>query len=305
MALQTSGQISLNDVNVELGNSGTAQIDMNDAAVRGLFDIASGEIEMADGYGKSDSSPIAVNHTQTTISNGNWTSGGTQGFGYGEYTINLGPAHAGRRILICIGAKNTKTQGVSATGTGVLYDVTVGGVAAPSIAPFTEAQAIGNDAFVNMYLSGVVATGTSATVRFNLYADDNSRQVTWEGVLAVYALSNASATIEDWSLGYDNNPTNDTTWQQTASLDVIEGGAVVALGQYKSSDPTQTVTTFPTGFDSAAADYRANEDNRTFMVGDHDLVAADETGRAYAVNHTNASAQNAEGNVLFVSFTPA
>jgi len=53
MALPASGQITLNQVNVELGLSGTAQIGMNDAAVRGLFGIASGEIEMSDGYGKS------------------------------------------------------------------------------------------------------------------------------------------------------------------------------------------------------------------------------------------------------------
>ena len=53
MALPGSGQITLNQVNVELGLSGTAQIGMNDAAVRALFGIASGEIEMSDGYGKS------------------------------------------------------------------------------------------------------------------------------------------------------------------------------------------------------------------------------------------------------------
>tara|TARA_R110002126_G_scaffold95593_1_gene224493 strand:- start:1349 stop:2275 length:927 start_codon:yes stop_codon:yes gene_type:complete len=53
MALPASGQITLNQVNVELGLSGTAQIGMNDAAVRALFGIASGEIEMSDGYGKS------------------------------------------------------------------------------------------------------------------------------------------------------------------------------------------------------------------------------------------------------------
>ena len=53
MALPSSGQITLNQVNVELGNSGTAQIDMNSAAVRGLFGVASGQISMSDGYGKS------------------------------------------------------------------------------------------------------------------------------------------------------------------------------------------------------------------------------------------------------------
>ena len=57
MALPASGQISLNDVNVELENSGTAQISMNDAAVRALFEISSGEIEMSDGYGKAAFTP--------------------------------------------------------------------------------------------------------------------------------------------------------------------------------------------------------------------------------------------------------
>jgi hypothetical protein len=53
MALPASGQISLNDVNVELGNSATAQIGLGDAAVRGLFGVASGQISMSDGYGKA------------------------------------------------------------------------------------------------------------------------------------------------------------------------------------------------------------------------------------------------------------
>ena len=58
MALPSSGQITLNQVNVELGLSGTAQIGMNDAAVRALFGIASGEIEMSDGYGKSSETTL-------------------------------------------------------------------------------------------------------------------------------------------------------------------------------------------------------------------------------------------------------
>lgn len=60
MALPSSGAISLNDVNVELGNSGTAQISMNDAAVRGLFGVASGQISMSDGYGKSNQFEFSI-----------------------------------------------------------------------------------------------------------------------------------------------------------------------------------------------------------------------------------------------------
>ena len=77
MALPASGQITMNQVNVELGNSGTAQIGMNDADVRGLFGIASGEIEMADGYGKSSEYVLTnegtingqSNRKQITVSN--------------------------------------------------------------------------------------------------------------------------------------------------------------------------------------------------------------------------------------------
>ena len=53
MALPSSGAISLNNVNVELGNSGTAYITMGSAAVRGLFGVASGAISMSQGYGAS------------------------------------------------------------------------------------------------------------------------------------------------------------------------------------------------------------------------------------------------------------
>lgn len=60
MALPSSGAISLNDVNVELGNSATAQIDMGGAAVRGLFGVASGAISMSDGYGKSSQFEFSI-----------------------------------------------------------------------------------------------------------------------------------------------------------------------------------------------------------------------------------------------------
>lgn len=60
MGLPASGAISLNDVNVELGNTATAQIDMNSAAFRGLFGIGSGAISMSDGYGKSSQFSFSI-----------------------------------------------------------------------------------------------------------------------------------------------------------------------------------------------------------------------------------------------------
>ena len=66
MTLPASGAISLNNVNVELGLSGTTSINMNQATVRTLFAKASGAISMSDGYGKSNAkvvSSIAVSGT--------------------------------------------------------------------------------------------------------------------------------------------------------------------------------------------------------------------------------------------------
>jgi len=66
MALPASGAISLSAVNTELGLSSTATISLNDAAVRTLFGVASGAIDMDDGYGKSNRVAIAVTYSTNT-----------------------------------------------------------------------------------------------------------------------------------------------------------------------------------------------------------------------------------------------
>ena len=49
-----SGQISLNDVNVELGVAGTTTISMNQTNVRTLAGVPSGQISMSNLQGKSN-----------------------------------------------------------------------------------------------------------------------------------------------------------------------------------------------------------------------------------------------------------
>jgi hypothetical protein len=91
MALPASGAISLNDVNVELDLSATAAVSLNDAAVRGLFGVASGAINMADGYGKSNLFQFSV-----TTNQGNFnissaaTAAGWDGVASLEMTIDAG-----------------------------------------------------------------------------------------------------------------------------------------------------------------------------------------------------------------------
>ena len=49
-----TGQIGLSDVNAELGNSPSAQINMGSSDVRGLADVPSGAIAMSNLQGKSN-----------------------------------------------------------------------------------------------------------------------------------------------------------------------------------------------------------------------------------------------------------
>jgi hypothetical protein len=68
MTLPVSGPISLNNVNVELGLSGTTSINMNQASVRTLFGVPSGAIAMSDGYGKANQFSFTISSDTT---NGN------------------------------------------------------------------------------------------------------------------------------------------------------------------------------------------------------------------------------------------
>lgn len=76
MALQTSGQISLNDIHVEAGGSSGTACTINDSDIRGLIGGASGAArDFADFYGASATPSVSAGTAITLVSDGVITSG--------------------------------------------------------------------------------------------------------------------------------------------------------------------------------------------------------------------------------------
>ena len=107
MALPAAGNsISLQQVNVELGNTGTDAINMGSSAVRTLFDVSSGAIDMSDGFGKSATYDVEYMVVAGGGGAGNRRGGGGGGGGYRvsdafaltpgtQYTVTVGAGGAG------------------------------------------------------------------------------------------------------------------------------------------------------------------------------------------------------------------
>ena len=65
MTLPASGPISFNNINVELGVSGTTQASLGQASYRTLAGVASGAISMSNFYGKSNQFAFTISSNQT------------------------------------------------------------------------------------------------------------------------------------------------------------------------------------------------------------------------------------------------
>jgi hypothetical protein len=114
MALQPSGPISFNNINVELNFTGTAQLSLGSAAARGLAGVPSGQISMSNFYGKSN---ILYSGTVTA---GQSTVGPVKGDPYQEYGFidSSYPTFGGSRDPLASGSISNSTFPV--TGSSII-----------------------------------------------------------------------------------------------------------------------------------------------------------------------------------------
>lgn len=139
MALPGSGAISMNAVNVELGLTATAQISLNDAAVRTLFVKPSGAISLNDGHGKSNVTAAITNKTATAQSvapsgvTATYTlaNTGVASYSFWNGSSNTTPAISGEWLTVGTGADfecfctlNSGTLNSGTTGTWMALSTT-------------------------------------------------------------------------------------------------------------------------------------------------------------------------------------
>ena len=143
MTLPASGQISLNQVTVELSRSGTTTISLGEAAVRALAGVPSGAISMSDLWGKSYvvftpdggttvgtavylSDDVAYQEAQITIScsqNATWTYTLTSTSGTGTEFVSISSGSVSTNIIFELNTVDGniafRQWSVSATSGGV------------------------------------------------------------------------------------------------------------------------------------------------------------------------------------------
>ena len=168
MALQSSGTITLADVNVELGVASTTTRSLNDSAVRTLFGVASGAISMSNGYGKANRAALSYtfsSHTANASLNVTSISGYVAGKSDITITVNSG---------IYLYSTSTANAGLTLTGGSAGDTITLvnngfilgqggaGGIASPATAPTAGGTALSlafNTTINNTNASAYIAGG--------------------------------------------------------------------------------------------------------------------------------------------------
>lgn len=176
MALQSSGAISLLDIQGEFGGSAPIGINEYYGAASGI--PASGQISLNDFYGASSAPTLSY---VTTV--GNQTTGSSP---ISMGTVSLGATAANRYTILCIGSIANSA-----------FTATIGGLSCTSI---VQVKYSGDDSYVGILICDTSSLGTSANITI-----DNNTYINRPGV-SVYRVVNLSSASA-YSTASDNSGT--------------------------------------------------------------------------------------------------
>ena len=211
MTLQSSGQISMNNINTELGQSSTTQASLNDSNYRALVEIPSGAISMQNFYGKSNITTLSYSGNPTVTfkgANGAWGNNpeddsswpyciwlGGQGE-RGSGTVYYPFVSPGGNLYFTCGCDNTgylsvaTTANRSANPTALSYTTLANGVGFP-----------GQNSWVSM---GSYASGTIMWFKCDMYDSGGD----WGYTFAISTTNSSSGIVlhSRSNLGADSKP---------------------------------------------------------------------------------------------------
>jgi hypothetical protein len=259
MTLNASGPISLNgttageSIAVELGLSGSTALSLDDASVRDLSGIASGQIIMpTDFYGKTYAPAATITNVANATSGSNLSS-------Y-TFTVNFGATGSNRHIVVGV------YQSGSAGTTRTISSMTIGGIGATLItrSAVNNGAASISGSCALFYAS--VPTGTSGNVVVTLNAAASNAAIS---VFAAYNLNTGvtfsnsvvnsntvgagSATAKGVGVGFSVAWQGSPTFSWTGLTAIWNSGAIenaVAVGSAAAAFSTSSSLT-TTGTKSA------------------------------------------------------
>lgn len=138
MPLQSSGQISLNDIHLELGGTSGTQVSMNDSDVRGLISRASGaQMAMNEWYGASASTALASGTGTTGVYARGYYNPGFWGYQAPTGTGSLSLTNGSFAAAFGSGCTDVSIYNeIPATITGsstIAYEINPIGIGAPTV----------------------------------------------------------------------------------------------------------------------------------------------------------------------------
>lgn len=229
MTLQSSGQISMSDINVELGYSSTNLITLDDLRVRSLAGKASGVISLYDFYGKSLSSD-AINGEpwrlqypfNTTQTASNLTGWSTNSYGFPIKVYHARAAVTNQRVFV-IGGFNSSYNCIA-----TVYTTTIDSLGV--LGSWTTATA----------LPAARAAGIVVILKNKLYYIGGAVSISAVSNVVYVATINTDGTLGAWST---TNSLAVGVWYSSA---IVTKNRIYLLGGATTPGTASTVATVQT-----------------------------------------------------------